>query len=294
MTPLRYVVTGASGFVGRRFVALAGPSCTPISLSASDWQRRIESADYAGAVVIHLAARAHRGGTAEQFQHDNVEKTRVLAQAAARNGARRLVFLSSIKVNGEATASRPFTAHDAPAPQDAYGRSKRDAELALAGIGATAALDTVIVRCPLVYGAPAKGHLATLLRACDSAWPLPFASVHNRRSFIALDDLCRALLRCASAEAAAGKTYLVAHRDAISTPGLIRSVRGALGRPARLFAFPPRGLEFAACAAGLGATMKRLTRSLEADASLAETELGWRAQTGPDEAVAQMVREYRA
>ena len=289
----RYVVTGASGFVGRRFVALADAPHVALPLSGDEWARAIEATDFAGAVVIHLAARAHRGGSAADFHRDNVDKTRKLAETAARGGARRLVFLSSIKVNGEVTTSRPCTAHDVPVPEDAYGRSKRDAEAALAQLGATTALETVIVRCPLVYGAPAKGHLATLLRVCDSGLPLPFASVRNRRSFIALDDLCRALLLCARVEAAAGKTYLVAHRDAVSTPYLIRAVRDALGRPARLFPMPPRLLELAASAVGMGATMKRLTRSLEADASFAESELGWRAQIGLEEAIAQMARAYR-
>jgi nucleoside-diphosphate-sugar epimerase len=290
----RLVVTGASGFVGRRLVALADAPHAVLPLSRGDWAQGIETADFTGAVVIHLAARAHRGGSAAEFHRDNVDKTRALAEAAAHGRARRLVFLSSIKVNGEATTSRAFTAHDVPAPEDDYGRSKRDAEAALAQVAATTGLETVIVRCPLVYGAPAKGHLATLLRVCDSGLPLPFASVRNRRSFIALDDLCRVLLLCARAESAAGKTYLVAHRDAVSTPQLIGAVRDAFGRPARLFAMPPRFLELMAAAAGMGATMERLTRSLEADASFAENELGWRAQTGLEEAIAQMAGNYRA
>jgi UDP-glucose 4-epimerase len=294
MPHARYVITGASGFVGRRLVALADAPHETLPLAPDDWARGIERADFAGAVVIHLAARAHRGGTAAQFHRDNAGKTRALAEAAARGGARRLVFLSSIKVNGEMTGSRPFTAQDAPAPEDDYGRTKRDAEIALAEIGARTGLETVVVRCPLVYGAPAKGHLATLLRVCDSGLPLPFASVRNRRSFIALDDLCRALLACARAEAAAGKTYLVAHREAVSTPHLVRAVRGALGRSPRLFAVPPALLEAAASAIGMGATMKRLTRSLEADASLAETELGWRAEVGLEQAIVQMAGAYRA
>ena len=294
MSPPRYVVTGASGFVGRRLTARMEGTRTEIALAPDDWQRRIDACDFTGAIVIHLAARAHRSGSATDFTRDNVEKTRALAQAAARGGARRLVFLSSIKVNGEVTSSHPFTASDAPAPEDAYGRSKRDAELALAEVSSATGLDTVVVRCPLVFGAPAKGNLATLLRICDSPLPLPFASVRNRRSFIALDDLCDALLRCASVEAARGRTYLVAHREPVSTPRLITLVRAALRRPARLFAVPPALLEAAAMAIGMGGTMKRLTRSLEADASLAEADLGWTARVDLESAIAGMVRAYRA
>lgn len=289
----RYVVTGASGFVGARLMAALDGPRHGIALSAPDWRRRVEEAPFAGAVVLHLAARAHRGGNAGQFRHDNVEKTRALAEVAARAGARRFVFLSSIKVNGETTASRPFSPADVPAPGDDYGRSKRDAEIALAEVAASLALPVVIVRCPLVYGAPAKGNLAMLLRICDSPLPLPFGAIDNRRSFIAVDDLCRALLRCAHVEEAVGKTYLVAHREPISTPRLVSHVRRALGRPARLFRMPPSVLEGCASVAGLGDTVKRLTRSLEVDPSLAERDLGWRAQVGIEEAVGAMVNGYR-
>jgi nucleoside-diphosphate-sugar epimerase len=293
MPQARYVVTGASGFVGTRFAARIDGPHSDIALAPHDWQRRIDACDFTDAIVIHLAARAHRSGSRADFQRDNVEKTRALARAAARAGARRFVFLSSIKVNGEATTSRPFTPSDGPAPEDEYGRSKRDAELALADVSLATGLDTVVVRCPLVFGAPAKGNLATLLRICDSALPLPFASVRNRRSFIALDDLCDALMQCARVEAARGKTYLVAHREPVSTPRLITAVRAALRRPARLFAVPPPLLEAAATSIGLGGTMKRLTRSLELDASLAESDLAWSARTDLESAVGQMVEAYR-
>jgi nucleoside-diphosphate-sugar epimerase len=288
-----YVVTGASGFVGGRLVRALDGAHHAVALGASDWRERIAAATFEDAVVLHLAARAHRRGSESDFAFDNVAKTRELARAAARGRARRFVFVSSIKVHGEESVERPFVPEDPPAPLDAYGRSKRDAEAAVREEASASGMEVVVVRSPLVYGAPLKGHLATLVRACDSGWPLPFARVANRRSFIDVSDLCEALVCCARVPAAAGHAYLVAHREPVSTAELVSSVRDALGRARRLYAVPPALLEALATACGMGDTMKRLTRSLEADASRAEADLGWRARVDARESVERMVRAYR-
>src|SRR5205823_10143402 len=110
------IVTGATGFVGGRVASILGAAAMPVSLGAGGWRESIAACDFHGATVLHLAARVPGGGKSEpQFQHDNVEKTRVLAQRAASGGARRLVFLSTIKVNGEETHGA-LRAGDAPAP----------------------------------------------------------------------------------------------------------------------------------------------------------------------------------
>ena len=164
---------------------------------------------------------------------------------------------------------------------------------ALAQVAAHSSMQAVIVRAPLVYGAPPQGNLAALLAIADSPLPLPFAAIDNRRSFIALDDLCAALIACASVEAAAGRTYLVAHRDAVSTPRLLIAARHALGRPARLYRIAPRILEAMAAAIGASANVRRLTRSLEADPSRAERELGWRAERSIDDTMVRLARAWR-
>jgi UDP-glucose 4-epimerase len=287
------VVTGASGFVGRSLLRMLPSPARTLAFGAARWREQLARERFEDAIVIHLAARAHRGGSDEDYRRDNVDKSAALAQAAAGGGARRFVYMSSIKVNGEESGTRPFRPDDAPHPEDAYGRSKAEAEAAVRAIADRHRMECVVVRSPLVYGAPAKGHLATLLRVADSALPLPFGAIANRRSFIACEDLCRALVACAQSPRAAGRTYLVAHRETVSTPRLLESARRHLGRPARLFDVPPRSLELAASLCGKSALMRRLTRSLEADASLAEEELGWTARVPFDEAMDGMVRAWR-
>jgi len=249
-----------------------------------------------GATVFHLAARVHRSGDPDDaaFVRDNTGKTVALAEAAAAGGARRLVFLSSVKVNGEETGARAFRADDPPAPQDAYARSKWAAERELARIAARAGLEVAIVRAPLVFGAGAAGNLLALLRLADTPWPLPFAALHNRRSFVHVDDLARVLLACATSPAAAGATFLVAHRAPFSTAHLLALLRNALGRPPRLFALPPRALEAAAALAGAGDAARRLTRSLEVEMASTEDALGWTAQVPIEDAAREIGKAYRA
>ena len=273
---------------------MLGAAAMPMSLGADGWRESIAACDFRGATVVHLAARVPGAPAGEpQYQHDNVEKTRVLAQHAASGGACRLVFLSTIKVNGEQTHGRPLGPGDAPAPADAYARSKWAAEQALAAIAAATGLDVVIVRAPPVYGRHARGNLRALARLADSPLPLPFAGIDNRRSFIHVDDLAHALVAAAASAAARGVTLLVAHRETISTAQLVATMRAKLSRAPRLLSVPRGFLEGAAALIGASARMRSLTRSLEVDAAPAEALLEWRAQIGPNEAIADLVAGIR-
>jgi nucleoside-diphosphate-sugar epimerase len=286
------VVSGASGFVGRSLLSHLDAKPAQLHLGEADWLDQVRGADYSGATVFHLAAKVHGSGedTEAAFVHDNVEKTVALAHAAAEGGARRFVFLSSVKVNGEETAGRAFRALDAPAPGDSYGRTKWQAEQALSQLGG---MEVAIVRSALVYGAGVKGNLLSLMRLADSALPLPFAALHNRRSLVHVDDLARLLVNCAALPEAAGGTFMAAHPDCTSTSRLVRTLRGFLGRAPRLFHVPAALLEGLAGVVAQRATMRRLTRSLEVDASETQRVLGWVPQIPFETSVEDMARAYR-
>ena len=288
----RAIVSGAGGFVGRSFASLFGGPVTAVHLGEDDWMQQVASADYEGATVFHLAARVHeaRVPREDDYRRDNVDKTRAFAQVAAAGGARRFVFLSSIKVNGEETHGRAFRFDDAPAPEDAYGRSKWEAERELRRI---AGLDFAIVRAPLVYGAGVKGNLLRLLRLADSSVPLPFASLVNRRSFVHVDDLARLLVQCGEDDRARGATFLAAHPEPASTARLVSTMRTVMDRPRLLVPVRARVLELGAALTGQGPSMRRLTRSLEIDAGPTVASLGWSAQIGFDTSVEDMTRAYR-
>ena len=266
-----------------------------LSLGADDWEERVRAAPFEGRIVFHLAARVHAPHECDEtaFARDNVDKTVRLAREASRRGARRFIFVSSSKVYGDESHGRPFAVGDPLAPGDAYSRSKRDAEEALAREGGESGLAMIVVRPPLVMGAGARANVESAMRLADSGWPLPFATIANRRSFVHVSDLARLLLRCATGATERG-TFDAAHAVPMSTPALFAALRRHLVRAPRLFAMPPEALERAASLAGMGSPIRRLTRSLEVDPAATERTLAWSAFVGLDEAAAEMARAWRA
>jgi UDP-glucose 4-epimerase len=291
---LRAIVTGSAGFVGRALMGRLPRDATRIHLAARDWRAQAEAADYREATVFHLAARNHdRAATADDFTRDNVEKTAVLARLAAVGGARRLIYLSTIKVLGEETGCAPFLPSDPPNPQDDYARSKLAAEDELRSI-CRAGLAFTIVRAPLVVGPDARGNLLALMRLADSLWPLPFGAIDNRRTLVQVDDLAALLYQCASSSEAPGRVFLAGDPHPVSTPALVRTLRKAFGRPPRLMRVNARTLEGLAALLGSRAMIRRLTRSLEVDASDARTRLGWTNAVGVEAGLISMARAYRS
>ena len=239
--------------------------------------------------LVHLAGRAHvideRAADPDaQYRRANVEVTAKLADAAVAAGVGRFVFASTIKVNGEATLpGRPFRADDAPAPQDAYARSKHAAEVALGRIARGSPMLPIVLRLPLVYGAHAQGNFERLVDAVASGRWLPFGAIDNRRSLLGLPGLLEAIDAAILAPfaagpdvgAAGGHVYLIADERPVSTPGLVRAIAHALGLPPRLVPVPVALLRLAGTLTGRRALIDRLTGSLEADPTAFARATGW-------------------
>jgi nucleoside-diphosphate-sugar epimerase len=295
---MKILLTGATGFIGQRFLkallasgyqprlAVRRPLTGDLVAGTeqvvvgdigpdTDWQKALAGVD----VVVHLAALAHvvsgkDPSFAGRVRKVNVDAVRSLAQAALASKVRRLVYVSSVKVNGEQT-TQSFTEQDAPDPQDIYGTSKRDAEEALRTVASGTSLEIVIVRPPLVYGPGVKANFRGLLRLAASGWPLPLAGLHNKRSFVYVDNLASAMLECMRHPRAAGEVFLVSDGEDVSTPELIRLMARSLSRPARLFYVPEWVFGLIFTLMGRAKDVQKLTGSLCVDSGKIRRLLGW-------------------
>lgn len=301
----RVLVTGANGFVGlplSRALAQSGSvvwaaardlraipeqtNVNPIALpdlsSPITWNSLVAGME----TVIHLAGVAHVSSDIPEATYDQVNRaaTQSLAQAAAENGTKHFIFVSSIRAQTGPTADRPLNESDPPQPTDAYGRSKLAAEDAIRKSG----VPFTILRPVVIYGAGAKANMASMIKFADSPFPLPLGRFRNLRSLLAMENLVSAV-RFLIEQGPHNETYVVADPAPVTFAEILLTLRGALGRPPRLINLPPALLTGALRAIGKQPLAERIGGTLVADAHKLRMA-GWRPVVETKRGLANMIQ----
>lgn len=311
----RLLLTGGTGFIGtalsrailndgsyelcvsvrnsNKNVGVAPAHVAELDADAS-WSQVLQGID----VVIHTAARVHVMQESStdallEFRKVNVEGTLNLARQAMAAGVKRFVFLSSIKVNGEATTpGKPYTADDVPNPTDAYGISKMEAENALFELSKNSSMEVVVVRPVLVYGPGVKANFLNMIRWLDKGIPLPLGCINNKRSMVCLENLISLIMLCVRHPAAANQVFLVSDGKDLSTSQLARRILHALKKSNRLLPIPSRVLEFCASVLGRKDFSRRLCGTLQVDINKTRQLLNWEPKVTIDQALSKTVAHF--
>ena len=247
--------------------------------------------------IIHCAGRAHRmneNKNSNKYFLMNTESTKNLAEQAAEMGVKRLIFLSSIKVNGEFTnkigSNHKFYFNDIPNAKDDYAKSKLEAEKILFEISSRLGLEVVVIRLPLIYGNNVKGNLARLIKIIRKNIPLPLSKVENQRSMIGIDNLIDLLICCIDHPKANRKTFLASDGKDLSTPDLIKLIASSMGKKANLFPMPIFMLKFLGLFFKRRREINRLIGSLRIDNSYTKDILNWKPPVSVEEGIRRMIQ----
>jgi len=244
------LITGASGFIGRRLAARLSESDLHISVTGAGrtklsgpWISFIKM-DLSGGqeipnlngfdTIFHLASKAHavseKPGSNDGYREVIVDGTRRLVKAAEGANVRSLIYMSSVKAMGEGESRKletvPLNENSPTTPQTPYGCCKLEAEQ----IVIESNIEHVVVLRPvMVYGPGHKGNLVRMAEAIRRGRFPSLPENRNRRSMVHVDDLVSACERATLTEKANRNTYIVGGKKVFSTRELYNALRKEMG-----------------------------------------------------------------
>ncbi|PQJ83353.1 UDP-glucose 4-epimerase family protein [Aliivibrio sifiae] len=294
---MNLLVTGASGFIGSKLLERLNLSLVkalgrnlPVNLPCSQFYKQDigNSTNYSKVLcnidtIIHIAARVHimsdeSSTPLNDYREVNTEGTLNLARQAIAAGVKRFIFISSIKVNGEATElDCPFKSEDIRSPKDFYGQSKSEAEEQLLQLSKETSLEVVIIRPTLVYGPGVKANFASLLNLVSKGLPLPFGCItNNKRSLVSVNNLVDLIVTCIGHPKAVNQVFLVSDDHDVSTSEMVREMAKSLNKPQWQLPIPKWCYRLAGSIFGKQDVVDRLLSSLQVDITHTKETLDWK------------------
>ncbi|MBS1109275.1 MAG: oxidoreductase, short chain dehydrogenase/reductase family [Anaeromyxobacteraceae bacterium] len=325
---MRWLVTGATGFIGatlverllargdevRALVRDPGRATDLRAMGAELVRGDVAQPDSLLEavpevdVVVHLAGLV-KALTREELFAVNAQGTRSLAAVAARSGRTKFILLSSLAAAGPSTPGRPRTETDRPAPVSMYGQSKLAAEDALRSFAPV--LHASIIRPPIVYGPRDKEFLPSLFRLARTGVIAKSGLGEKHYSLIHVDDLVAMVIDVAERgarvdEAGSSGIYFCADGVDYTWEALARGAMGALGKRGTVVAVPEMVTWIAAGASSAVARLTGRPAILSLDKMMeirepawtcssekARRELGWTPRVSFVDGMRDAVRWFR-
>lgn len=188
-------------------------------------------------VVVHAAGLVHRPDAAwEEYEVVNVRATQNLAEAAAANGAKTFIFISSSAVYGPG----PFDRVSESGPLNAktpYAVSKLTSERWLQNFKGISRI--VILRPSLVFGEGDRGNLLSMIREIKNNRFKLIGDGSTGKSIIYSHDLAHAIALCLKSLSGGVHVLNVANPEPVSIKCLADEIVGCLGSGVKITSVPP-------------------------------------------------------
>lgn len=290
------LVSGASGFIGKLLVKellsrghnVYGLVRKNINYHNDDNYKNILLEDITKKInfnkninidyFYHLAGKTHdRTNNINEYYRVNVEGLRNILSLLSKSKIKKIVMLSSIKVNGEGFLdnNNVYSHNSKENPIDYYGKSKLEAENLLKEFCNINKINFLIFRPPLVYGAGVKGNLSSLMKLIDMNIPLPIIRTKNLRSLVSLTNLVEALIIIGLNDQIVNKTYLIADDKPISVEELYKHIASAMNKKIFLLALPSKLLKILLWPLGKSKLVDKISTSLIVDNSEIINDTNW-------------------
>jgi UDP-glucose 4-epimerase len=280
---MNILLTGSSGFIGQNLLSKKRNEKLNFILTnhlfddnshsidgSTDWSNKLKNIQ----VIIHLAGIAHTYNVNEDtYRFTNLEGTLNLARCAAKQGVKKIIFLSSINVYQQ---NDVITANTQIKPTNLQAKIKYETEVKLAEVSKKYGIDIIIIRSPLVYGPGVKANFAVMLKLASTGIPLPFGCInHNVRSMVYVENLISLIIECVTNTSASNQTFLISDDDDLSTKAFMQGLSKALGKKCFMLPIPNFVFYFTGKFLGKLAIVDRLCGSLQVDIEHTKTTLNW-------------------